>query len=101
MKDRDADTEKPLQKCCILPPGWYFVEDVAILFEGEETDPDLIKNGIEKIKSNVSERTAAAVTEDMLLVAIAKKEDIKEAREKILRVLREINERGELAFIKE
>lgn len=55
----------------------------------------------EKIKSNISERAAAMLEEEASLMAAPKKEDVKDAREEIVGVLREMNERGELAFVEE
>ena len=56
---------------------------------------------IKKIKSNISERTAAMVDEGALLISAPRKEDIEQAREGIVRVLREMNEKGELALMEE
>jgi flagellar motor switch protein FliG len=56
---------------------------------------------VQKIKSNISERAAAALDEEVSLVSVAEEEDIQEARETIVQVLREMNEKGELAFIEE
>jgi flagellar motor switch protein FliG len=55
----------------------------------------------EKIKSNISERAAATVDEEASLMSAPKKEDIEDARTDIVRVLREMNEKGELAFVEE
>jgi len=55
----------------------------------------------EKIKSNISERAVATVEEEASLMSEPKKEDIEGAREEVVRVLREMNEKGELAFVEE
>jgi len=55
----------------------------------------------QKIKSNISERAAAQVDEETSLMSAPKKEDIKQAREKIVSALREMNSKGELRFIEE
>lgn len=55
----------------------------------------------EKIKSNISERAAAMVDEEASLMAAPKKKDIEDAREAIVQVLREMNQKGELAFVEE
>jgi len=55
----------------------------------------------EKIRSNISERAGALVDEEASLMSAPRKEDLKEARERIVEVLREMNNRGELAFIEE
>jgi len=54
-----------------------------------------------KIKSNISERAAAMVDEETSLMSAPKKEDIRQARDKIVAALRELNGRGELTFIEE
>ena len=56
---------------------------------------------VQKIKSNISERAAATVDEEASLMSAPKKEDIEGAREEIVRVLREMNEKGELSFVEE
>jgi len=44
---------------------------------------------------------AAVLNEQALLMSAYGKEDIEQAREEIVQVLREMNEKGELAFIEE
>ncbi|MEA3224306.1 MAG: FliG C-terminal domain-containing protein [Planctomycetota bacterium] len=56
---------------------------------------------VEKIKSNISERAAATVDEEASLMSSPKMEDIEGARAEIVRILREMNENGELAFVEE
>ena len=55
----------------------------------------------QKIKSNISEPMAVMMEEEAIFMSAYKKKDVEEAREEIVRVLREMNERGELAFIEE
>jgi len=55
----------------------------------------------EKIKSNISERAAAAIDVETSLMSAPKKYDISQAREEIVETLREMNEKGELNFIEE
>jgi len=54
-----------------------------------------------KIKSNISERAAAMVDEEASLMSAPKKEDILQARDKIIAALRELNSKGELTFMEE
>jgi flagellar motor switch protein FliG len=54
-----------------------------------------------KIRSNISERAAAMIDEETSLMAAPKKEDIKQAREKVVASLRELNRKGELTFVEE
>jgi len=56
---------------------------------------------VQKIKSNISEPMAAVLNEQALLMSAYGKEDIEQAKEEIVQVLREMNEKGELAFIEE
>jgi len=56
---------------------------------------------VEKIKSNISERAAAMVDEETSLMSTPKKEEIRQAREKIVNVLRDLNQKGELMFVEE
>ena len=64
------------------------------LFEADETITD-------KIKSNISERAAAMVDEEASLMSAPKKEDIRQARDKIVNALRGLNDQGELTFEEE
>ena len=54
-----------------------------------------------KIKSNISERAAAMVDEEASLMSSPKKEDVHEARERVVGALRELNQKGELSFEEE
>jgi len=53
----------------------------------------------EKIRSNISRRTVAALDEQALIVTAHGKEDIEGARENIVRILREMNGKSELVFV--
>ena len=52
----------------------------------------------DKIKGNISERAAAMVDEEVSLMATPNKNDIREARETIVGLLRDIYSKGELVF---
>lgn len=56
---------------------------------------------VRKIKSNISERAASIVDEEASLMTAPKKEEIQEAREKIVNTLRDVNQKGELMFVEE
>lgn len=58
-------------------------------------------DAVAKIKSNISERAAAMVTEEASLMSSPKKEDVRQAREKIVAAMRELNQKGELTFEEE
>ena len=53
----------------------------------------------QKIRANISERAGAMVDEETSLMAAPKKEDIAAAREEIVKILREMNIKGELMFV--
>jgi flagellar motor switch protein FliG len=50
----------------------------------------------QKMKSNISEPMGVMLEEEAMFMSAYKKKDVEEAREEIVRVLREMNERGEL-----
>jgi len=54
-----------------------------------------------KIRANISERAAATVDEETSLMSTPKKKDIEDAKEEIVRILREMNEKGNLSFVEE
>ncbi|OHB62443.1 MAG: hypothetical protein A2Y76_06905 [Planctomycetes bacterium RBG_13_60_9] len=54
-----------------------------------------------KIMGNISERAGERVREEMSLLSAPKKEEIEQAREKLVAALRELNNKGELAFMEE
>jgi flagellar motor switch protein FliG len=56
---------------------------------------------VAKIKSNISERAATMVAEEASLMSAPKKEDVRQAREKIVTAMRELNRKGELTFEEE
>ena len=56
---------------------------------------------IQKIRSNLSERAVAAVNEQASLISAPGEKDIEDVRGQIVRIMREMNEKSELAFIQE
>lgn len=56
---------------------------------------------VAKIKSNISERAAATIEEETSLMSSPRKAEIEEAREDVVKALREMNEQGELNFTEE
>ncbi|MGE5294497.1 MAG: FliG C-terminal domain-containing protein [Solirubrobacterales bacterium] len=62
---------------------------------------DTPEQTINKIKSNISERAAATLTEEAALISSPKKDDVRQAREKVVAALREMNKKGELTFDEE
>ena len=56
---------------------------------------------IARIRACISERAAAALEEEASLMKAPKKDDIEAAREEIVQILRQMNQKGELTFIEE
>lgn len=56
---------------------------------------------IQKIKSNISETMAAVLNEQMLLMSAYGQDDIEQAKEDVVDILREMNEKSELTFMEE
>jgi flagellar motor switch protein FliG len=56
---------------------------------------------IQKIQSNISEPMTAVLNEQMLLMSAYGQNDIEQAREDVVDILREMNEKSELTFIEE
>jgi flagellar motor switch protein FliG len=54
-----------------------------------------------KIRSNISARASQMIDEEASLMSAPKKDDIRQAREKVVAVLRDLNNKGELAFAEE
>ena len=54
---------------------------------------------VQKIASNISERAAAALDEEVSCLSAPKKKDVEEAREEIVQVLREMNERDQVSNV--
>jgi flagellar motor switch protein FliG len=53
----------------------------------------------QKIRSNISERANTMIDEEISLMASPKKEDVAAAREDIVKILRDLNIKGELMFV--
>jgi flagellar motor switch protein FliG len=109
IKDKDPDAEEKVLKLMIIWEDIPLITDrsLQIILRDIEANKlalaltkaeDVIIN---KIKSNISERAAQSLDEEAALMSAPTKEDIKEAREKVLDILRNRNESGELAFIEE
>jgi len=83
----DRSLKEALRRIDVSKLGLALVKADAIFFQ--------------KIKSNISEPMAVMMEEEAIFMSAYKKKDVEEAREEIVRVLREMNERDELAFIEE
>lgn len=56
---------------------------------------------VSKIRTNISERASAALDEEASLMSAPKKPDIEQAREEIIQIFRQMNQKGELTFVEE
>jgi len=59
------------------------------------------EEAVAKVKANISERAATMLTEESALMSSPKKDDVRQAREKIVTAMRELNRKGELTFEEE
>lgn len=109
IKEKDAEAADTVSNLMIIWEDMPVITDRSlqqILRDVDAKDlalalmkaDDVINN---KIRSNISERAAQTLDEEAALMSAPTKDDIKEAREKIVTILRERNHIGELAFIEE
>jgi flagellar motor switch protein FliG len=56
---------------------------------------------VQRIQSNIAEPMAARLNDQMLLFSAYRRKDVESARAEIVDFLREMNERGELTFVRE
>ena len=70
------------------------VEEEKLALALHEADQAIL----DKIKGNISERAAARVDEEASLMSAPKKSDVREARETIVGLMRDLNSKGELVF---
>ena len=70
------------------------VEEEKLALALHEADQAIL----DKIKGNISERAAARVDEEASLMTAPKKSDVREARETIVGLMRDLNSKGELVF---
>jgi flagellar motor switch protein FliG len=109
IKEKDSDTAQTVSNLMVVWDDLPQVADKPLqealrgidarqlalaLFKADEAI-------VNKIRSNISERAAAMLDEEASLMSAPKKEDIEKAREQIVNALREMNQKGELAFIEE
>ncbi len=70
------------------------IEEMKLALALHEMEGDIVQ----KIKGNISERAAAMVDEEAALMTAPKKNDVTTARETIVNMLRDLNNKGELMF---
>lgn len=107
QKDKDA-SEKVLNLMVIwedlpqvgdrsLQAALRGIDERQLALALHEADEELAR----KIKSNISERAAAMVDEESSLMSAPKKQEIRQARDKIVTMLQDLNRKGELTFAEE
>lgn len=109
IKEKDAETGEIVSKLMIVWADIPMIADRSLQESVRAIDSRKLALALHnadekiatKIKSNISERAIAALNEEVSLMSSPKKEDVESAREEIVNVLREQNEKGELAFIEE
>jgi flagellar motor switch protein FliG len=109
IKEKDAETGDMVSKLMIIWADIPMIADRSLQESVRAVDSRKMALALHKadekivtmIKSNISERAIAALNEEVSLMSSPKKEDIESAREEIVNILRERNEKGELAFIEE
>jgi flagellar motor switch protein FliG len=109
IKEKDTETGETVSKLMILWADIPLITDRSLQETMRGIDSRKMalalhkaeENIVNKIKANISERAIATLDEEVSLMSEPKKEDIEAAREEIVNMLRENNEKGELAFIEE
>ena len=109
IKEKDKEAGETVSNLMILWPDITLIADRSLQESVRGIDSRQLALALHeaqedistKIKSNISERAIAALEEETSLMSSPKKDEIENAREQILQILREKNIKGELAFIEE
>jgi len=109
IKEKDSEAGETVSKLMILWIDIPLIADRSLQESMRGIDSQKLalalhkteEEIVNKIKSNISERAVAALDEEASLMSAPKKEEIENAREEILQILRERNEKGELSFVEE
>lgn len=109
INKKDSEAGEKISELMVIWEDIIEIEDRSLQKALREVDSQKLALGlieadeaiVQKIKSNISERAAEAIDEETSLMASPKKAEIEEAREEIVSVFRDINEKGELDFIEE
>lgn len=109
IKDKDPEAEEKVLKLMIIWEDIPIVTDRSLQVILRDIDSKILalalmktnETIVQKIRSNISERAAQTLDEEASLMAAPTKEEIEKAKEKIVEVLRNKNQAGELAFIEE
>jgi len=107
IKEKDADASNKVSELMVVWEDITAVSDRSLQQALRGIDAGKLALALhdadaevkEKIKSNISERATAMVEEEASLMSSPKKQDVASAREEIVKILREMNQSGELAFV--
>lgn len=109
IKEKDADAAEKVTNLMILWDDIPLVTDRSLQQVLRDIDSKSLALALtkadsvitNKIRSNISERAAQTLDEEASLMSAPTSEDIKNAREQVVTVLRAKNANGELAFIEQ
>ena len=107
IKEKDSDAADKVAELMIIWEDIVFVTDRSLQQALRGIDAKKFALALnnadaaikQKIRSNISERANAMIDEETSLMSSPKKEDIAAAREDIVKILRDLNIKGELMFI--
>jgi len=109
IEKHDEDTANTVRALMVTWEDIVKVEDRSLQEVLRKIDAGILAKALygadatiaNKIRSNISERAAEMVDEEASLMAEPRKKEVLEAKEEVVKPLREANEAEELAFIEE
>ena len=109
IADKDSEAGEKVTELMVLWEDLPQIEDRSLQDALREIDSLQLALALidaeavfeQKIKSNISERAAETIDEETSLMSSPKKEDIQQAKDDIVEVLRTMNNKGELNFVEE
>lgn len=109
IRDKDKESAEQVMKLMVLWEDILLITDRSLQNALRNAETKTLALGlmnadekiVSKIKSNISERAAETLQEETSLMSSPSKAEIQKARDELVEMLREINEKGELQFIEE
>ncbi len=109
IEEHDEDTANTVRALMVTWEDIVKIEDRSLQEVLRKVDAGVLAKALygadpiiaEKIRSNISERASEMVDEETSLMAEPRKKEIMDAKEDVVKPLREANEAEELAFIEE
>jgi flagellar motor switch protein FliG len=106
IKKKDSEAAEQISELMVLWEDIVEIEDRSLQQAMREVDMSKMALAlveaddatIKKIRSNISERAAETIDEETSLMSSPKAADIETARDEIVAVFREINDKGDLSF---